>query len=49
MDDSILDFDDFNDLDLDNEFVKKSHIFAEKLKKKGFNIKELKWKNYKAS
>ena len=48
MDDSIFDFDDF-ELDTENEFVKNSHKFAEKLKKKGFNIKELRWRGNKAS
>ncbi len=49
MDDIFLDLDEIEELNLDNKFVLKSHEFAEKLKKRGINIKKPIWENFKAS
>ena len=49
VEDIFTDLEEFEDLDLDNEFVVKSHQIAEKLKKKGINIKKPRWKDLKAS
>lgn len=49
MEDIFTDLEEFEDLDLDNEFVVKSHKIAEKLKKKGINIRKPRWNDLKAS
>ena len=49
MEDLFVGIEDIEELDLNNEFVIKSHRVAEKLKKRGFNIKKPLWRNFEAS